>query len=183
VKFIETGLPGVIQVEPTVHRDDRGFLLEAYHADRYREGGIHSTFVQDNHSRSGRGILRGLHAQKDRPQDKLVRVLQGEIYDVAVDIRLESPTFGKWYGATLSAQNFHQLFIPVGFVHGFAVISSIAEVEYKCSDFYDPGGEFGVIWNDPEIGIDWPIENPLLSAKDAAAPRLSQIDPSELPRF
>jgi dTDP-4-dehydrorhamnose 3,5-epimerase len=183
VKFTPTDLPGVILVEPTVHRDERGFFLETYHADRYRDGGIAATFVQDNHSRSGRGILRGLHAQTHRPQDKLVRVLQGEIYDVAVDVRRGSPTFGRAFGTTLSAENFRQLFIPAGFVHGFAVMSEFAEVEYKCSDFYDPNGELGIIWNDPDIGINWPIEDPILSAKDAQAPRLSEIDPDDLPPY
>jgi len=183
VKFTPTNLPGVILVEPTVHRDERGFFLETYHADRYRDGGIAATFVQDNHSRSGRGILRGLHAQTHRPQDKLVRVLQGEIYDVAVDVLRGSPTFGRAFGITLSAENFRQLFIPAGFVHGFAVMSEFAEVEYKCSDFYDPNGELGIIWNDPDIGINWPIEEPILSAKDARAPRLSEIDPDDLPPY
>ena len=183
MKFTTTHLPGVILVEPTVHRDDRGFFLETYHADRYREGGINATFVQDNHSRSTRGTLRGLHAQTNRPQDKLVRVLQGEIYDVAVDIRRGSPTYGQCFGATLSAENFHQLFIPVGFLHGFAVTSEIAEVEYKCSDFYDPGGELGVIWNDPDIGIEWPIKDPILSAKDTESPRLCEVDTGRLPVF
>ncbi len=183
MNFLPTELPGVIVVEPTVHRDERGFLLESYHAQRYREGGIAVEFVQDNHSRSSRGTLRGLHAQTNQPQHKLVRVLLGEIYDVAVDVRRGSPTFGKHFAATLSADNFRQLFIPVGFVHGFAVTSEVAEVEYKCSDFYSPTSELGIAWNDPEIGIPWPIENPELSAKDREAPRLSEIDPKRLPEF
>jgi len=183
VKFIKKEIPGLVLVEPTVHRDERGFFLETYHAERYHEGGIEAEFVQDNQSRSTRGTLRGLHAQTARPQDKLVRVLIGEIYDVAVDVRRGSPTFGRYFGAILSAENFHQLFVPVGFVHGFVVTSEIAEVEYKCSDFYDPGGEMGVAWNDPEIGIPWPVENPQLSAKDAAAPPLRDIDPQLLPEY
>lgn len=183
MKFIKNEIPGLVLVEPTVHRDERGFFLETYHAERYHEGGIEVEFVQDNQSRSTRGTLRGLHAQTARPQDKLVRVLLGEIYDVAVDVRRGSPSFGRYFGAILSADNFHQLFVPVGFVHGFVVTSEIAEVEYKCSDFYDPGGEVGVAWNDPEIGIPWPVENPQLSAKDAAAPPLRDIDPQLLPEY
>lgn len=183
MKFTPTEIPEVILVEPDVHRDDRGFFLESYRADRYREGGITVEFVQDNHSRSSRGTFRGLHAQTARPQDKLVRVLAGEVYDVAVDVRRGSPTFGQYAGATLSAENFLQLFVPVGFVHGFMVLSETAEVEYKCSDIYDPSGELGVRWNDPAIGVPWPIENPLLSEKDATAPLLSEIDPELLPRY
>ena len=183
MRFTQTNLPGVILIEPKVHRDDRGFFLETYRVDVFKEGGIDTTFVQDNHSRSSRGTLRGLHAQTKRPQDKLVRVIAGEIYDVAVDVRRGSPTFGEAYGAILSADNFRQLFIPAGFVHGFAVTSDVAEVEYKCSDIYDPGGELGIIWNDPDIGIEWPIEDPILSAKDAEAPRLRDIDESLFPRY
>lgn len=183
MKFIKNEIPGLVLVEPTVHHDGRGFFFETYHAERYREGGIAVEFVQDNQSRSTRGTLRGLHAQTNRPQDKLVRVLMGEIYDVAVDVRRGSPTFGQYFGATLSAENFHQLFVPVGFVHGFVVTSEIADVEYKCSDFYDPGGEMGVAWNDPDIGIPWPVEVPILSDKDAAAPRLSDVDPELLPKY
>ncbi|MFT5695796.1 MAG: dTDP-4-dehydrorhamnose 3,5-epimerase [Myxococcota bacterium] len=183
MNFIKTALPGVILVEPTVHRDDRGFFLETYHAERYREGGIAVDFVQDNHSRSGLGTLRGLHAQTNKPQDKLVRVLAGEIYDVAVDVRRGSPHFGKYFGALLSADNFRQLFIPKGFVHGFVVTSEIAEVEYKCSDIYDAGGELSVAWNDEEISIPWPVSTPQLSAKDADAPRLADIDIATLPEF
>lgn len=183
MKFIKNEIPGLVLVEPTVHHDGRGFFFETYHAERYRKGGIAVEFVQDNQSRSTRGTLRGLHAQTNRPQDKLVRVLMGEIYDVAVDVRRGSPTFGQYFGATLSAENFHQLFVPVGFVHGFVVTSEIADVEYKCSDFYDPGGEMGVAWNDPDIGIPWPVEVPILSDKDAAAPRLSDVDPELLPKY
>ena len=183
MKFIKNEIPGVVLIEPAVHHDGRGFFFETYHAERYREGGIEVEFVQDNQSRSTRGTLRGLHAQTKRPQDKLVRVLIGEIYDVAVDVRRGSPTFGRYFGATLSAENFHQLFVPVGFIHGFVVTSEIADVEYKCSDFYDPEGEMGVAWNDPDIGIPWPIEDPQLSDKDAAAPRLCDVDPELLPLY
>lgn len=183
MKFVPTELTEVILIEPVVHRDDRGFFLECYHVDRFREGGITVNFVQDNHSRSTHGTLRGLHAQTARPQDKLVRVLAGEIYDVAVDVRRGSPTFGQYAGEVLSAENFRQLFVPKGFIHGFVVTSETAEVEYKCSDVYDPTGELGVRWNDPAIGIPWPIENPVLSEKDAAAPLLSEIDPELLPLY
>lgn len=175
MNFRPTPLAGVILVEPDVHRDARGFFLESYHAGRYREGGIEAVFVQDNHSRSAKGTLRGLHAQWRRPQGKLVRTLAGEIFDVAVDVRPGSPTFGKWFGATLSSGNHHQLWVPAGFIHGFCVLSETAEVEYKCTDFYDPGGELGVLWNDPAIGIEWPLSEPILSAKDAAAPLLADV--------
>ena len=176
MKVHPTSLPGVLLIEPTVHRDDRGFFLETYHREKYRAGGLGASFVQDNHSRSRRGTLRGLHAQGRRPQGKLVRCIEGEIFDVAVDMRRGSPTFGRWTGATLSAENFHQLYVPGDFLHGFCVTSDIAQVEYKCTDVYDPEGEIGVAWNDPDIGIDWPIAEPLLSAKDAAAPRLKEIE-------
>ena len=175
MNFRPTPLAGVILVEPDVHRDARGFFLETYHAGKYKEGGIDAVFVQDNHSRSSQHTLRGLHAQWRRPQGKLVRTLQGEIFDVAVDVRTGSPTFGKWFAARLSSDNHHQLWVPAGFIHGFCVLSETAEVEYKCTDLYDPGGELGVLWNDPEIGIDWPVAQPILSAKDAAAPRLAEV--------
>jgi len=175
VKFLPTKLPGVIVVEPVVHRDPRGFFLETFHAQKFREGGIDATFVQDNHSASTRGTLRGLHAQWRRPQGKLVRVLFGEIFDVAVDARKGSPTFGQWVGVTLSHDNFRQLWVPAGFIHGFCVTSERAEVEYKCTDLYDPGGELGVVWNDPDIGIEWPVKEPVLSEKDARAPRLKDV--------
>ena len=175
MKFTPTNLPEVILVQPDVHRDARGFFLESYHAGKYLEGGIPGPFVQDNHSLSQRGTLRGLHAQWRRPQGKLVRVLHGEIFDVAVDARLGSPRFGEWVGVMLSGENHHQLWVPAGFIHGFCVTSERAEVEYKCTDLYDPGGELGVLWNDPEIGIVWPVKEPVLSGKDAAAPRLKDV--------
>lgn len=174
MKFVPTDLPEVIVVEPDVFRDPRGFFLETYHAQKYRDGGITPTFVQDNHSRSVLGTLRGLHAQRNHPQGKLVRVLQGEIFDVAVDVRRGSPTFGRWVAVTLSAENFRQCYIPVGFVHGFCVTSEIAEVEYKVTDLYDPSGEITVIWNDPALGIPWPIAEPVLSAKDARGLTLAE---------
>jgi len=175
LKFSPTALPGVLVVEGVVHRDARGFFLETFHAQKFREGGIDAAFVQDNHSASQRGTLRGLHAQWRRPQGKLVRVLFGEIFDVAVDARRGSPTFGRWVGVNLSHDNFRQLWVPAGFLHGFCVLSERAEVEYKCTELYDPGGELGVAWNDPDIGIKWPIAEPALSAKDAAAPRLADV--------
>ena len=175
MQFRTTPLRGVILVEPDVHRDARGFFLETYHAGKYKEGGIDAAFVQDNHSRSSKHTLRGLHAQWRRPQGKLVRTLQGEIFDVAVDVRTGSPTYGRWFGATLSSENHHQLWVPSGFIHGFCVPSETAEVEYKCTDLYDPGGEVGVRWDDPAIGIDWPVAQPVLSAKDAAAPLLAEV--------
>jgi dTDP-4-dehydrorhamnose 3,5-epimerase len=173
VRFIQTGLPGVVLVEPDVHRDARGFFLETFHAARYREGGIAHDFVQDNQSRSQRGTLRGLHAQRHRPQGKLVRAVRGEIFDVAVDIRPRSPTFGKHVAARLSEENFHQLFVPPGFAHGFCVLSEVAEVEYKCTAFYDRADEIGLRWD--TAGIDWPLREPLLSAKDAALPSLDEL--------
>lgn len=176
--FITTALPGVIIVEPTVFRDDRGFFVETFHAERYSDGGIAGPFVQDNHSRSQRGTLRGLHSQSRKPQGKLVRCVEGEIFDVAVDMRRGSPTFGQWVGELLTADNFRQLYIPPDFLHGFYVTSEVAQVEYKCTDVYDPGHEISVVWNDPEIAIDWPLvsgEAPLLSKKDAAASRLADL--------
>lgn len=171
MRFEPTALDGVIIVEPTVHRDSRGFFVETYHADRYREGGIAPAFIQDNHSRSVRGTLRGLHAQSRHPQGKLVRAVEGEIFDVAVDIRRGSPTFLHWVGVTLSADNFRQLFVPVGYAHGFCVTSEIAQVEYKCTDIYDPEHELRIAWDDPDIGIEWPIADPVLSAKDCTGVR------------
>ena len=160
-------------VEPDVFRDARGFFLETFHAQKYREGGIPYDFVQDNHSRSQRGTLRGLHAQRNHPQGKLVRAVHGVIFDVAVDLRPGSPTFGRWTGATLSGETFRQLFVPPGFAHGFCVVSEVAEVEYKCTDFYDQADEVGILWS--SAGIAWPVQEPLLSAKDKALPPLDQL--------
>jgi dTDP-4-dehydrorhamnose 3,5-epimerase len=170
MRVIETDLAGVVIVEPDVFRDERGFFLEVYHQDKYRAAGIDLGFVQVNHSRSARGTLRGLHWQWRRPQAKLVRVLAGEIFDVAVDIRRGSPTFGQWVATTLSADNFRQMFVPPGFAHGFYVTSTIADVEYQCSAPYDPGGEAGLPWNDPAVGIRWPPGQPTLSPRDQQHP-------------
>jgi dTDP-4-dehydrorhamnose 3,5-epimerase len=175
VKAIPTELPGVLIIEPEVHHDPRGFFLETYHQRKYAELGVPAPLVQDNHSNSVRGTLRGLHAQVERPQGKLVRAVRGEMFDVAVDIRRGSPTFGRWVGVVLSAENFRQLWIPPGFAHGFCVTSERVDVEYKCSDFYNPGDELTVLWSDPEIGIAWPVREPILSAKDAAARPLSEV--------
>lgn len=175
MRFEPTAIEGVLLVEPDVFRDPRGFFMEAYHARKYAEGGIPVEFVQDNHSLSVGGTLRGLHAQEKHPQGKLVRAIEGVVFDVAVDIRRGSPTFGKWVGYELSSENHRQLYTPPGLAHGFCVLSERAQVEYKCTDFYDPDDEFGIIWNDPEIAIDWPIESPVLSGKDAALPRLSEV--------
>ena len=175
MKAIPTELPGVLIIEPDVHHDPRGFFLETYHQRKYVELGLPGPLVQDNHSHSVKGTLRGLHAQLERPQGKLVRAVHGEMFDVAVDIRRGSRTFGRWVGVVLSAQNFRQFWIPPGFAHGFCVLSEQVDVEYKCSDFYNPGDELTVLWSDPEIGIDWPVRNPILSAKDAAALPLARV--------
>jgi len=174
-RFVETAIPGVILVEPVIHRDNRGFFLETYHEPKYRSGGIPGRFVQDNHSRSAKGILRGLHGQSPHPQGKLVRVVAGEVFDVAVDVRRASPTFGKFFATQLSAMSFQQLYLPPGVLHGFLVTSDAAEFEYKCTDFYHPEAEFSVAWDDPDIGIPWPIDSPILSEKDRKAPRLKDV--------
>ena len=173
MRFVPTSIPEVVIVEPDVHQDPRGFFVETYHADKYRAGGITGPFLQDNHSRSVRGTLRGMHLQLKRPQGKLIRVIEGEIYDVAVDVRRGSPTFGSWVGVMLSAANFRQCFIPPGFAHGFCVTSDDAQVEYKCTDLYDPASEIGIAWNDPAIGITWPVAAPLLSERDRRHPALA----------
>ena len=175
MKVLPTDLPGVVLVEPVVHRDSRGFFLETYNERRYREAGIPAAFVQDNHSRSVRGTVRGLHFQLRRMQGKLVRAVAGEMFDVAVDVRRGSPTFGRWFGAHLSAENFRQIYIPPGFAHGFCVVSEVGEVEYKCTELYEAADELVIAWNDPQIGIRWPAAEPLLSAKDKAAPRLAEV--------
>lgn len=181
MKFLPAAIPGVVIIEPDVHTDVRGFFLETYHVEKYAAGGISDLFVQDNHSRSAGGTIRGLHLQFGRPQGKLIRVIEGEIFDVAVDVRRGSPTFGKWVGVTLSASNFKQCYVPKGFAHGFAVTSDVAQVEYKCTDVYDASSEIGVAWDDPDIGITWPVTNPVLSERDKRHPRLAAI--ADLPTF
>jgi len=174
MNVIETRLPGVLIVEPSVYSDERGFFLEAFHARRYGEYlGISQPFVQDNHSRSSRGVLRGLHAQRRQPQGKLIRVARGEVFDVTVDIDPTSETFGQWVGIMLSDSNHRQLWVPPGYAHGFLVVSDTADLEYKCTAYYQPDDEIGVAWNDPDIGIEWPLDEPILSAKDSALPTLS----------
>ena len=175
MKVLHTEIPGLLVVEPSVHRDARGFFLETWHEARYREHGIDARFVQDNHSRSGRGTLRGLHAQQPRPQGKLLRVVEGEIWDVAVDARLGSPAFGRFVAVVLSAESFRQVWVPPGVLHGFCVTSEVAQVEYKCTEVYDPKAEFGVRWDDPELAIPWPITDPVLSEKDRRAPLLREV--------
>jgi dTDP-4-dehydrorhamnose 3,5-epimerase len=182
VRFVPAAVPGVVVIEPDVHRDPRGLFLETYHAEKYRAGGVPGVFVQDNQSRSTGGTIRGLHLQLRRPQGKLIRVIEGEIFDVAVDVRRGSPDFGKWVGVVLSAENFKQCYIPSGFAHGFAVVSEVAQVEYKCTDFYDPDGELGIAWNDPQIGVRWPIEQPFLSERDKQHSSLSSVM-ARLPSF
>lgn len=172
----KTRLPGVLIIEPRVHGDERGFFLETFQADRYaRQVGISLPFVQDNHSRSRRGVLRGLHFQRHHPQGKLVRVARGEVFDVAVDVDPTSATFGQWVGTTLADSNHRQMWIPPGYAHGFLVLSEIADFEYKCTEYYRPEDEAGVIWNDPDIGIKWPMSNPTVSAKDCTLPALSKL--------
>ena len=177
MKVIETNIRGCVIIEPTVFGDERGFFLETFHAARYAESaGINLPFVQDNHSRSSRQVLRGIHFQKTKPQGKLVRVVRGEVYDVAVDIRANSKTFGKWEAVILSEQNKLQFWVPPGFAHGFVVLSDIADFEYKCTDFYDSTDEGSILWSDPDLGIQWPVQNPIISAKDAVAKQLADLD-------
>ena len=174
MRVVPTDLLGVLIVEPDVIRDTRGFFLETYHVDRYSEHGIRGPFVQDNHSQSAGGTIRGLHLQRRKMQGKLIRVIEGEIYDVAVDVRRGSPTFGRWVGVSLSASNFKQVYVPPGFAHGFCVVSPVAQVEYKCTAFYDPSSEIGIAWNDPTVAIAWPIAEPLLSPRDSRNPTLAE---------
>lgn len=176
MKITRTKINGCLVIEPKVFGDERGFFLETFQAGRYREkAGIDLPFVQDNHSRSTKGVLRGLHFQKTKPQGKLVRVVRGEVFDVAVDIRKGSPTFGKWEGVWLSEENKKQFWLPPGLAHGFVVTSETADFEYKCTDYYDPTDEGCLIWNDPDVGIDWPIEDPVLSEKDQQGSLLKDL--------
>ena len=179
----ETKLSGVLIVEPDVFADERGFFLETWSTTRYEEAGIPGPFVQDNVSLSRKGILRGLHFQHPQSQGKLVQILSGEVVDVAVDIRADSPTFGQWISEVLSGTNHRQMYVPPGLAHGYCVTSETALFSYKCTDFYDPATEGGIIWNDPDLGIDWPVDEPLLSPKDAGYPRLKDISRDKLPPF
>jgi len=177
-------LPGLLIIEPDVFGDERGFFLETWNAERYRKAGFPDVrFVQDNHSRSSRGVLRGLHFQRQHPQGKLVSVAAGAVFDIAVDLRPNSPTFGQWFGMELNDENHRQLWIPPGFAHGFCVLSEHADFQYKCTEFYHPDDEGGIRWNDPELGIEWPIETPILSTRDQALPTLHELTPSDLPQI
>lgn len=175
MKVFETRLPGVLIIEPKVFGDQRGFFTETFQQQRYAEAGIDLPFVQDNHSRSPRGVLRGLHFQRTRPQGKLVRISRGAVYDVAVDINPASPTCGQYVGVELNDENHRQLWVPPGYAHGFCVISDVADFIYKCTDYYFPEDEGGLLWNDPEVRIPWPIDDVKLSAKDQLNPTLSQL--------
>ena len=183
MEIVKTSLPDVLLIKPRVFEDTRGYFLETYRADALAAAGVTCSFVQDNHSHSVHGVLRGLHYQLRRPQAKLCRVVQGEVFDVAVDIRLGSPYFGKWVGAVLSAENRHALYIPQGFAHGFVVRSASADFLYKCSDYFDAADDCGMLWNDPELGIDWDAPAPILSAKDQGFLPLSQIPHDRLPVY
>lgn len=175
MQILPTELPGVVLIEPDVYRDQRGFFLETYHQRRYQAAGFSEVFVQDNLSYSVRNTLRGLHTQVHRAQGKLIRVLIGQMFDVAVDIRVGSPTFKRWVGVVLSADDSLQLYIPPGFAHGFCVLSDFAYVEYKCTDFYDASDELTIRWDDPDMGIEWPVWSPIISTKDRSAPPLREL--------
>lgn len=183
MNVLKTGLPGVLQIEPRVFGDQRGFFIETFSDQRYRQSGIDFAFVQDNHSRSSQSVLRGLHYQLNNPQGKLVRVVRGSVFDVAVDIRIGSPTFGKAAWTILSDQNHFQFFIPPGFAHGFCVISEFADFEYKCTEYYHPEDEGCVLWNDPALEIPWPVIAPQLSDKDSEALALAEIPEERLPVY
>lgn len=183
MKVIETGLPGVLLLEPKVFGDTRGFFMETWQAARYRQAGMPERFVQDNHSRSRRGVLRGLHYQLAQPQGKLVWVTRGAVFDVAVDIRQGSPDFGRWYGCVLDDVDHRQLYLPPGFAHGFCVLSEEADFFYKCTDYYHPQSERGIAWDDPDIGIDWPLQDVSLSGKDQQNRRLNAQAVVDLPVY
>jgi dTDP-4-dehydrorhamnose 3,5-epimerase len=183
MEVVETSLPGVLLIKPRVLGDARGFFVETFSAARYAAAGVPGPFVQDNISRSQRGVLRGLHLQQPFAQGKLVSVADGEVFDVAVDVRVGSPTFGRWCGTTLSGENQHQLYVPPGFAHGFCAMRDATLFSYKCTEVYHPEAELGVSWNDPDIGIAWPLDAPAVSEKDGRFPRLRDILGERLPRF
>jgi len=183
VRTIETGIPGVLVVEPKVHGDTRGFFMETWHASRYREAGLPDHFVQSNLSRSGRGVIRGLHFQFPQPQGKLVYVLEGRVFDVAVDIRTDSPTFRQWVGVELSAENHRQMYVPEGFAHGFCVLGEGALLAYLCTAEYRAEYDAAIAWDDPDLGIRWPLADGRLSGRDAGAPRLAELPGHALPRL
>ena len=180
VARIQTEIPDLVLLEASAHGDDRGFLVESFREDVWAEHGVAGPFVQDNHSRSARGILRGLHFQTSPGQAKLVRCVRGAIWDVAVDLRRDSPTYRRWEGVELSDENHRQLFVPIGFGHGFCVLSDVADVAYKLTSVYDPATEAGIRWNDPDVGVEWPVQSPQLSERDEAAPMLADVE-GELP--
>ena len=183
MEVLTTSLEGVLIIEPRIFEDKRGFFMETYNQKRYSVSGIDRTFVQDNLSHSVRGTLRGLHYQLNHPQAKLIQVITGTIFDVVVDIRRGSPTFGQWIGLHLSDENRRQLFVPEGFAHGFCVLSKTADVIYKCTDFYAPDDEGGILWSDPGLDIDWPVKHPILSTKDSQYPRLDEVPATRLPIY
>jgi len=180
---IETSLPGVFELRPIIHLDARGFFLETYHQAKFASLGINDSFLQDNHSRSARGTLRGLHYQLHHPQAKLCRVVEGEALDVAVDIRFGSPNFGKWTSVVLSAEQQNQIYVPVGFAHGFLALSETLQFLYKCSNFYNPADEHGIAWNDPDLDIRWGVTAPILSSRDAQYPALAKVPREFLPEY
>lgn len=183
MKFTELEIPGLILVEPDVWSDDRGFFLETFHGPKYAGGGIGKPFVQDNHSHSRQGVLRGLHYQRNHPQGKLVYAVRGEIFDVAVDLRRGSPAFGRHVSVVLSEANRRQLYVPEGCAHGFCVLSERADVLYKCTEIYVPADDQGIIWNDPTFAVPWPVRQPLLSPKDALLPRFADLPADILPVY
>lgn len=183
MKVTETSLSGALVIEPRVFGDSRGFFYESYNENAFREAGIDRRFVQSNVSRSSRGVLRGLHYQCPQPQGKLVSVLEGEVYDVAVDIRVGSPTFGRWAAVMLTAENHKHFWIPEGFAHGFCVVSEHATFSYQCTDFYAPAADGGIRWDDPALAIDWPVSDPILSDKDRKAPLLADVPATRLPEY
>ena len=183
MKVTQTKLPGVLIFEPDVFGDTRGWFAETFSNNRYEEAGLKLPFVQDNVSFSEKNVLRGLHFQYPHSQGKLVQALSGEVFDVALDIRVGSPTFGQWFGETLSAKNHKQLYLPPGFAHGFCVLSDTTLFSYKCTDYYSPAIEGGIIWNDPDIGITWPVDIPKVSKKDTNCPRLKDIPKDKLPQY
>ena len=183
MNVVETSLPGVLIIEPKVFGDERGYFMETWNGRRYEEAGLPGRFVQDNLSYSARGVLRGLHFQNPQPQGKLVSVLRGGVFDVAVDVRVGSPTFGEWTGVTLSAENKRQFYVPPDFAHGFLVTGEDTLFFYKCTDYYAPSAEGIVLWNDPEIGIEWPTDSPTLSERDSKAPSLREMPEGSLPHY
>lgn len=183
MKIIQTAIPGVVIFEPKILGDRRGFFLETYREDLIKDAGINQPFVQDNHSRSRKGILRGMHYQLTQPQGKLIRVASGSVFDVAVDVRRGSPTFGEWFGTILDDKNMRMLYVPPGFAHGFLTLSDTADFLYKCTDYYHPQSEQGIAWNDPDIDIAWPSREPMLSEKDQSNPPLSKMPMDKLPQY